>query len=210
MHRGKAYGGKVLHNLKDTLKVESTASGAAARQSVVTLYISWLQTLQQQSKGVAEFESLQAVQYLSVQVHPTQLSFAQVCYCVHTFARSKTTHAANAMQVNALQKGFLTLSDALLEELGEPFCVCQFIGLHAASLDFRSCRAESVKQERDSLATSVTEIRHETSRKMADMQQRFDHVYAMMQDCQVCPVLSAESIPMQRQHFDGPFCMNAV
>ncbi|DBA96228.1 hypothetical protein WJX82_006128 [Trebouxia sp. C0006] len=106
VHRGRAYGGKVLHNLKDTLK-----------------------TLQLQSKGVADFESIQAVQYLSV-------------------------------QVNALQKGFLTLSDALLEEL------------------------ESVKQERDSLATTLNEIRHDDSRKMADMQQRFDHMYALMQDCQ--------------------------
>ncbi len=45
--------------------------------------------------------------------------------------------------------------------------------------------AESVKQERDSLATNLNEIRHDTSRKMADMQQRFDHMYALMQDCQV-------------------------
>ncbi|KAL3162446.1 hypothetical protein ABBQ32_010113 [Trebouxia sp. C0010 RCD-2024] len=106
VHKGKAYGGKVLHNLKDTLK-----------------------TLQHQSKGVADFESMQAVQYLSV-------------------------------QVSALQKGFLTLSDALLEEL------------------------ESVKQERDTLATSLYDIRQDTSRKMADMQQRFDHVYALVQDYQ--------------------------
>lgn len=33
MHRGKAYGGKVLHNLKDTLKVSKTASGAAVSHS---------------------------------------------------------------------------------------------------------------------------------------------------------------------------------
>ena len=45
--------------------------------------------------------------------------------------------------------------------------------------------AESVKQERDSLAATLNEIRHDTSRKMADMQQRFDHMYALMQDCQV-------------------------
>ena len=44
-----------------------------------------------------------------------------------------------------------------------------------------------MKQERDSLATTLNEIRHDTSRKMADMQQRFDHVYALMQDCQVWP-----------------------
>ncbi len=42
-----------------------------------------------------------------------------------------------------------------------------------------------MKQERDSLATALSEVRHDTSRKMADMQQRFDHVYALMQDCQV-------------------------
>ncbi len=42
-----------------------------------------------------------------------------------------------------------------------------------------------MKQERDSLATTLNEIRHDTSRKMADMQQRFDHTYALMQDCQV-------------------------
>ena len=46
--------------------------------------------------------------------------------------------------------------------------------------------AESVKQERDSLAATLNEIRHDTSRNMADMQQRFDHMYALMQDCQVC------------------------
>lgn len=49
----------------------------------------------------------------------------------------------------------------------------------------QNCFAESVRQERDSLANSLNEVRHDTSRKMADMQQRFDHVYAMMQDCQV-------------------------
>ena len=47
------------------------------------------------------------------------------------------------------------------------------------------CVAECVRQERDSLATGIDEIRHDTSRKMADMQHRFDHVYTLMQDSQV-------------------------
>ena len=44
---------------------------------------------------------------------------------------------------------------------------------------------ESVKHERDSLASALNEIRHDTTRKMADMQQRFDHAYATLQGNQV-------------------------
>ena len=90
------------------------------------------------------------------------------------------------MQVSALQKGFLTLSDALLEELGKSLR-CTVLLLLGPCSDHLSglCFAESVKQERDALTTALHEIRHDTSRKMAEMQQRFDHVYALMQDYQV-------------------------
>lgn len=80
--------------------------------------------------------------------------------------------------------------------------------LHAGSSDLMSCCAESVKQERDSLANSLTEIHHETTRKMADMQQRFDHVYAMMQDCQVCPALSAKQHPHSEATRYSTFCLD--
>ena len=70
MHRGKAYGGKVLHNLKDTLKARRGSDAVfldfivnTVRKCVI------VQTLQLQSKGVADFEAIQAAQYLSVQVH---------------------------------------------------------------------------------------------------------------------------------------------
>ncbi len=69
MHRGKAYGGKVLHNLKDTLKARRVCY---AGFSFLNIYVNTcvsVQTLQLQSKGVADFESIQAVQYLSVQVY---------------------------------------------------------------------------------------------------------------------------------------------
>lgn len=69
MHRGKAYGGKVLHNLQDTLKVPSHSIMLQFRECTGTYILSLtVQTLQHQSKGVADFESMQAVQYLSVQV----------------------------------------------------------------------------------------------------------------------------------------------
>ena len=95
---------------------------------------------------------------------------------------------ANTLQVNALQKGFLTLSDALLEELGKSTWSSVPLLLEPCSdpqTISKLCFAESVKQERDALTTALHEIRHDTSRKMAEMQQRFDHVYAMMQDYQV-------------------------
>jgi len=48
------------------------------------------------------------------------------------------------MQVNALQKGFLTLSDALLEELGEPLdfahraCMSMHTAISNLALDVQS------------------------------------------------------------------------
>lgn len=79
-----------------------------------------MQTLQHQSKGVADYESMQAVQYLSVQVIKEPTSHQQhnnsECCCVNLVHTNKYAFLA---QVNALQKGFLTLSDALLEELGK-------------------------------------------------------------------------------------------
>ena len=90
------------------------------------------------------------------------------------------------MQVNALQKGFLTLSDALLEELGKSPLFILILLLGPCSNPLSGLYfAESVKQERDALTTALHEIRHDTSRKMVEMQQRFDHVYALMQDYQV-------------------------
>lgn len=91
----------------------------------------------------------------------------------------------NILQVNALQKGFLTLSDALLEELGKSTWSTAPLLLDRAQTVSKLCFAESVKQERDALTTALHETRHDTSRKMAEMQQRFDHVYALMQDYQV-------------------------
>lgn len=155
------------------------------RQHLQSLLV--VQTLQHQSKGVADYESMQAVQYLSVQVtkEPTveQKHSNCECCCVNLVHTHK---GVVPMQVNALQKGFLTLSDALLEELGElpQSTILLFLGpcsSHLAQL----CFAESVKQERDALTTALHEVRHDTSRKMAEMQQRFDHVYALMQDYQV-------------------------
>ena len=69
VHKGKAYGGKVLHNLKDTLKVPPDSHMLQCHDWQSRFrFILALQTLQHQSKGVADFESMQAVQYLSVQV----------------------------------------------------------------------------------------------------------------------------------------------
>ena len=60
----------MLHNLKDTLKVPASSTGLQ-RPDLCCHYenVLQLQTLQHQSKGVADYESMQAVQYLSVQVH---------------------------------------------------------------------------------------------------------------------------------------------
>ncbi len=85
VHRGKAYGGKVLHNLKDTLKARRGSYAVFSFLDVnmnTVRRCAFVQTLQLQLKGVADFESIQAVQYLSVQVHTPVLA----CLCCSFFA----------------------------------------------------------------------------------------------------------------------------
>lgn len=66
LRNGKAYGGKLLHNLQDTLKARTPPQLLQFAGNLTTAAM--MQTMQHQSKGVATFESMQAVQYLSVQV----------------------------------------------------------------------------------------------------------------------------------------------